>query len=94
MKRIAILYHPKIDAARDFAEETAGFLSSLDASTGLCSAWDEEGARAYLDASPRHGEWVDYDAGEGDTVRAWVVYPERSDPAPVGVVTSKSKDPP
>jgi carboxymethylenebutenolidase len=39
-----------------------------------------------LDASPRHGEWVKYDAGAGDSVTAWVVYPERSDAAPVVVV--------
>jgi len=42
--------------------------------------------RARLDASPRHGEWVAYDGGGGDSVRAWVVFPERSDPAPVVVV--------
>lgn len=47
---------------------------------------DEEGASARLNASPRHGEWVDYDAGEGDMVRAWVVYPERADKAPVVIV--------
>jgi carboxymethylenebutenolidase len=47
---------------------------------------DDEGAVAHLDASPRHGEWVDFDAGNGDMVRAWVVYPERSDKAPVVVV--------
>jgi carboxymethylenebutenolidase len=47
---------------------------------------DEEGALARLDASPRHGEWVSYDAGDGDMVEAWVVYPERSDAAPVVVV--------
>jgi carboxymethylenebutenolidase len=47
---------------------------------------DEEGAVAHLDASPRHGEWVDFDAGDGDMVRAWVVYPERPDPAPVVIV--------
>ncbi|MCJ7627336.1 MAG: dienelactone hydrolase family protein [Longimicrobiales bacterium] len=47
---------------------------------------DEAGAVAHLDASPRHGEWVDYDAGAGDMVRAWVVYPERADAAPVVVV--------
>ena len=41
---------------------------------------------AHLDASPRHGEWVAYDAGNADTVRAWVVYPERADKAPVVVV--------
>ena len=39
-----------------------------------------------LDTSPRHGEWVEYDAGEGDPVSAWVVFPERPDPAPVVVV--------
>ncbi len=47
---------------------------------------DEAGAIAHLDASPRHGEWVDFEAGDGDTVRGWVVYPERSDAAPVVVV--------
>jgi len=47
---------------------------------------DEEGALARLNTSPRHGEWVDYDAGNGDMVRAWVVYPERADRAPVVVV--------
>jgi carboxymethylenebutenolidase len=47
---------------------------------------DEAGAVAHLDASPRHGEWVDYEVGAGDTVRAWVVYPERADAAPVVVV--------
>jgi carboxymethylenebutenolidase len=47
---------------------------------------DEEGAVTGLDSSPRHGEWIDYDAGNGDQVRAWVVYPERPDPAPVVVV--------
>jgi carboxymethylenebutenolidase len=46
----------------------------------------EDSAVARLNASPRHGEWVRYDAGAGDTVRAWVVYPERSDKAPVVVV--------
>jgi carboxymethylenebutenolidase len=47
---------------------------------------DEEGAVAQLDASPRHGEWIRYDAGQGDMVDAWVVHPERSDAAPVVVV--------
>lgn len=39
-----------------------------------------------LEASPRHGEWVRYDVGGGDSVTAWVVYPERRDPAPVVIV--------
>ena len=51
---------------------------------GLPASAEEVLAR--LDASPRHGEWVKYDAGAGDSVTAWVVFPERSDKAPVVVV--------
>jgi carboxymethylenebutenolidase len=47
---------------------------------------DGDGAVARLDSSPRHGEWVRFDAGGGDMVEGWVVYPERSDAAPVIVV--------
>jgi carboxymethylenebutenolidase len=45
-----------------------------------------DSATARLTASPRHGEWVKVDAGGGDTVNTWVVYPERRDKAPVVVV--------
>lgn len=45
-----------------------------------------DGAEGRLASSPRHGEWVTIAAGEGDSVRAWIVYPERSDPAPVVLV--------
>lgn len=45
----------------------------------------EEDAKARLDASPRHGEFVQVDAG-GAPVRVWVVYPERKEKAPVVVV--------
>lgn len=38
-------------------------------------------AKAALDSSPRHGEWVDI-----KEIRAWVVYPERKDKAPVVLV--------
>lgn len=37
-------------------------------------------------ASPRHGEWVMIRTGASDSVRAWVVYPERATKAPVIVV--------
>ena len=43
-------------------------------------------AKARLNASPRHGEWAMIETGAGDSVRAWVVYPERQDKAPVVVV--------
>ena len=47
---------------------------------------DGERALSRLAQSPRHGEWVELDAGGADTVTAWVVYPERSDRAPVVIV--------
>jgi carboxymethylenebutenolidase len=46
---------------------------------------DAAGARARLASSPRHGEWVTYRSG-GDSIRAWLVYPQRKDKAPVVVV--------
>jgi carboxymethylenebutenolidase len=45
-----------------------------------------ETALEQLHTSPRHGEWVQVAMGAGDSVRSWVVYPERSDPAPVVLV--------
>ena len=45
-----------------------------------------EEADARLAASPRHGEWAMIPAGDGDSVRAWVVYPERATRAPVVIV--------
>lgn len=39
-----------------------------------------------LAESPRHGEWAVIETGPGDSVRAWVVYPERGDAAPVVLV--------
>ncbi len=47
---------------------------------------DAELALSRLAESPRHGEWIEYDAGDADTVTAWVVYPERSGDAPVMIV--------
>ena len=63
-------------------------LLPLSPTFGMAQTLPADGttATARLEASPRHGEWVTYDAGGGDRVQAWVVYPERSDPAPVVVV--------
>ncbi len=47
---------------------------------------DDAGAVARLESSPRHGEWVKVGVAPGDSVTAWVVYPERKDKAPVVVV--------
>ena len=47
---------------------------------------DASGALARLGSSPRHAEWAVIRTGGGDSVRAWVVYPERSSKAPVVLV--------
>jgi carboxymethylenebutenolidase len=39
-----------------------------------------------LARSPRHGEYVMIKTGPSDSVRAWVVFPERNSPAPVVLV--------
>lgn len=38
-----------------------------------------------LDKSPRHGEWVEYKSGDR-TLKAFVVYPEKKEKAPVVIV--------
>jgi len=47
---------------------------------------DAEHVAARLNASPRHGEWAMIRTNQGDSVKAWVVYPERRDRAPVIIV--------
>ena len=47
----------------------------------------EPGAKAALEKSPRHGEWVDIKAEGVDVpIRSFVVYPERKEKAPVVIV--------
>lgn len=46
----------------------------------------EEDAKARLEKSPRHGEYVDVPLSDGKTVRAYVVYPETKERAPVVIV--------
>lgn len=50
-------------------------------SAGYAQDW----AKARLNNSPRHGEWVDYKSGDR-ALKAFVVYPERKDKAPVVLV--------
>ncbi|MEY2498852.1 MAG: carboxymethylenebutenolidase [Verrucomicrobiota bacterium] len=45
----------------------------------------QDWAKARLEKSSRHGEWVDLKSGER-TIRAFVVYPERKEKAPVVLV--------
>lgn len=50
---------------------------------------DAAGAPARLAASPRHGEWVMIKTGPTDSIRTWVVYPERKTKAPVVIVVQE-----
>jgi carboxymethylenebutenolidase len=59
--------------------------SKSAAASGALPAGAAE-AKVRLNSSPRHGEWAMIQAAPGDSIRAWVVYPERSDKAPVVVV--------
>jgi carboxymethylenebutenolidase len=43
-------------------------------------------AKERIEKSPRHGEWAMIPVGGSDSLRAWVVYPERSSRAPVVLV--------
>ena len=47
---------------------------------------DSDAALAQLNASPRHGEWVDIKMASGAPIKAFVVYPERQGKAPVVLV--------
>lgn len=73
-------------AGHDTGSAAAGAAASATASTDSTIAPSAANARQRLEASPRHGEWAMIPAGSGDSVRAWVVYPERSDKAPVVLV--------
>ncbi|MEX2584251.1 MAG: dienelactone hydrolase family protein [Gemmatimonadota bacterium] len=59
--------------------------STMEVSQAMLPAGADD-VMTRLEASPRHGEWVTIDTGAQDSVRAWVVYPERSTPAPVILV--------
>ena len=58
--------------------------STITTATGLPAGAAD--ARARVEKSPRHGEWAMVRTPSGDSVRAWVVYPERSPKAPVVLV--------
>lgn len=68
----------------DGASDTAALSTTAPAVQGSLPAGGDD-AVARLEASPRHGEWVMIRSGQ-DSIRSWVVYPERSDNAPVVVV--------
>ena len=48
MKRVGIVYHPKVEIAYTLAKEIQEFLTSGGISVWLCSAWDEDKARSQI----------------------------------------------
>lgn len=46
MKRVGVIYHPKIPAAKALSERLAEFLPTMKANVWLCSSWDEEQMKA------------------------------------------------
>ena len=51
VKRVGILYHPKLERAKAFSCELETFLSAQSVSYWLCSAWDEEKAKPLVAGS-------------------------------------------
>src|SRR3954465_16019633 len=51
----------------------------------VATASAQDWAKARLEKSSRHGEWVEYKSGER-TLKAFVVYPEKKEKAPVVIV--------
>lgn len=66
MKRVGILYHPKLERARPLAEELKKFLSNRGISCWLCSAWEEDKAKAQVAGS----DLVLSVGGDGTILRA------------------------
>ena len=74
---------PEADAHADHAMTSGVATSSPDVASIPAGA---STVAERLAKSPRHGEWVTIRTGPADSVRAWVVYPQRSTKAPVVVV--------
>jgi NAD+ kinase len=51
VKRVGILYHPKIEKAKAFSQELEKFLKARGVSFWTCSAWEEEKAKPQIDGS-------------------------------------------
>ncbi|MBN1176157.1 MAG: NAD(+)/NADH kinase [Dehalococcoidales bacterium] len=66
MKKIGILYHPKVEATRKKAGELEAFLKGKGLSVWVCSAWDTEKACGSLDGT----ELILTVGGDGTILRA------------------------
>lgn len=62
-----------------------GFVAVIAVLFLIQDAPAQDWAKASLEKSSRHGEWVEYKSGER-TIKAFVVFPERKEKAPVVMV--------
>lgn len=75
---------PSDDHAAHPAPVVAAAAATQSSSAGLPAGGADVATR--LAGSPRHAEWAMVRVGNADSVRVWIVYPERSTKAPVVVV--------
>lgn len=66
MKRVGILYHPKIEKAKAFSRDLEKFLKTKVVSFWTCSAWQEDEAKAQIAGS----DLVCSIGGDGTILRA------------------------
>jgi carboxymethylenebutenolidase len=84
MNRRKVLYAAVLLGVAVACSRAAQEVSSAGGAAGPIGTPPSQGTSAeQLSTSPRRGEWVTIAAGQGDSVRAWVVYPERATRAPV-----------
>jgi carboxymethylenebutenolidase len=72
---------PVDEHANHGTHETGGVVISAQQAAAIPASGATATQR--IGASPRHGEWVAIKVGATDSVMAWVVFPERSEKAPV-----------
>ena len=88
---------PPAETDAHAGHESSSATSGTSATTARTAASGAIPASATIVAdrlakSPRHGEYAMIRTGPSDSVRAWVVYPERSNKAPVVVVVHERRE--
>ncbi len=77
-------HDPDHDGSSRATARTSPSVNHATAVSGIPA--DAGSALPRINGSPRHGEWVVIHPTPTDSIRAWVVYPQRKDKAPVVVV--------
>lgn len=78
--------HRPVDPHADHTLPAPISSTSISAPTGSVGPASSTTVATRLASSPRHAEWAIVRTPRGDSVRVWVVYPQRRDKAPVVLV--------